>query len=151
MRYTKYHKDRSKKLGLKLINRVSIDLNNGDIEKAISRYEGFFNTYPTNQNIHNKVAELYINQKEFLKAGKHLFFKEHLNLEEKQCVFEFEKSCGNSPTLILKKIIPKNNYKVRLLDYYAKIKLKNLIEQATIESNVTPNFLKGIRTYFNKY
>lgn len=69
---------------------------------------------------------------------------------EKECVIKFEKTYGNSPTLILKKLINKENYKIKELSTYAKLKLKKLTDEAIEESKTTPNFLKGIKMYLDK-
>jgi len=143
-------KDYRKALESRIIKRAEKDMLDGDIDKAISRYEGFFRYYSTNQNLHNRIAELYIQKEDKIRAGRHLFLKENLSETEIQCVSRFEKSCGNSSTIILKKILPKENFRVKELNDYQKIKLKKLIDAATKESGITPNFLKGIKRYLDK-
>lgn len=90
-------------LETRIIDRAERDRKKGNLKKAIERYEGFFQFYSVNQNIHNKVAELYIEIDDKKRAGRHLFFKEYLSESEKDCIACFTKSCGNSPTIILKK------------------------------------------------
>jgi hypothetical protein len=143
-------KDYRNALESRIIKRAEKDVLNGDIDKAISRYEGFFQYYSTNQNQHNRIAELYIHKEDKVRAGRHLFLKENLSETEKQCVRRFEKSCGNSSTIILKKLLPKENFRVKELTDHQKIKLKKLVNDATRESGVTPNFLKGIKRYLDK-
>ncbi|WP_343854876.1 DUF6584 family protein, partial [Fulvivirga kasyanovii] len=92
----------------------------------------------------------YIQKQDKIRAGRHLFLKEDLSELEIQCVKVFEKSCGNSPTLILKNIITKENYRIKELSDYQKNQLKKLITEAIDESGVTPNFLKGIKQYLDK-
>ena len=67
------------------------------------------------------------------------------NDTEKQCVKSFEKSCGNSSTIILKKLLLKVNFVVKELEDQHKVKLIKLINDATKEIGVTTNFLKGIK------
>ena len=117
---------------------------------AINRYEGFFKTNPMSQEIHNKVSELYILTNDKVKAGHHLFFKQNPTKEETKCICEFKKAYGNSPTIILKKLIYKENFKVHEMSFQSKLKLKRILEEAEIESKITPNFLKGIKRYFVK-
>jgi len=137
-------------LEVRIINRVEMDLNKGCIDKAINRYEGFFQYYSMNQRLHNEVAKLYIQKGDKIRAGRHLFFKENLTKIELECVNKFKQSCGNSSTIILKKRIAKENFRVKELSDYAKHKLKVLIKEASEESGKTPNFLKGFERYFEK-
>ncbi|SFU45840.1 hypothetical protein SAMN05216480_10471 [Pustulibacterium marinum] len=143
-------KDYRNALELRIIKRAEKDVLEGDIDKAISRYEGFFQYYSFNQNLHNKIAELYLHKDDKVSAGRYLFLKENLSETEMQCVRKFKKSCGNSSTIILKKLLPKENFRVKELTDYQKNKLKKLIDDSTKESGVTPNFLKGIKRYLEK-
>lgn len=140
----------SKALEMRIIARVENDLLKGDFRKAIDRYEGFFQLNSGNQNIHNKVAELYLELGDKIRAGRHFFFKENPSELEYDCIDQFKKSCGHSPTIILKKLIYKEHYRIKQLDNYTKLRLKDLINEATIESEITPNFLKGLKRYFDK-
>lgn len=134
----------------RLIKRIKNDLDKGDLNQAISRCEGFFECNFSNQKIHELAAKLYIQKGERVKAGKHLFFKYKPSEIEMENVKEFEKSCGNSPTLILKKVIPKQLLIISDMDSYSKLKLKKMIAESTDEMGVTPNFLKAHRNHLEK-
>jgi hypothetical protein len=138
------------KLALRLVERVEKDLSKGNILKAISRYEGFFQYHTLNQTLHDKVAKLYIEIGDYTKAGKHLFFKQNPSKQEKKCIYAFKKSCGNSATLLLKKLLPKENFSIKKADTYTKTVLKKLLKEAKQEIGQTPNFLKGIDAHFEK-
>ena len=140
----------NKALEARIIERAEKDRLRGDLKKAIERYEGFFQFYSGNQEIHNRVAELYIEINDRRKAGRHLFFKEELSDIEKECIACFVKSCGDSPTIILKKLLSKKNYRLKELKWSTKKKLKNLVEEAVVELGTIPNFLKGIKRHLDK-
>jgi hypothetical protein len=107
-----------------VIKRADLSIKRGDIRRAIDIYEGSFQHYSTVQNIHNRVAELYIEVGDMVRAGRHLYFKENPSDIEKECITMFEKWCGNSCVLILKKIISKENFKIIPLDNKVKISCK---------------------------
>ena len=139
-----------KALELRFKERVDRDLKKGEIQKAITRYEGSFKHNSVNQMRHNEVALLYLQVADKIRAGKHLFFKKNPSAIEEECIVLFEKSCGNCATNILKKLIHKENYRIKELDLYAQLKLKKLIDQAVNESGTLPRFLIGIKGYLDK-
>lgn len=134
----------------RIIRRAEKDLENGDLQKAISRYEGFFQYYPELQAMHNRVAALYIQAGDRIRAGRHLYLKEQLTDMEQECVQLFEKRYGNSPTILLKKRIAKQHFRIRDFDAYSQQKIKTLLEAAIVETGIIPNFLKGMKGYFDK-
>lgn len=134
----------------RIIQRTENDVSQGNIRQAITRYESYFSNHSENQIMHERVAKLYILVEEKAKAGKHLYFKELPTQLEKECIESFKKSLGNSPTLLLKKIINKNGFRIRKVNPYTRVEIKTLIAEAIKESNCTPNFLKGLKNHFDK-
>lgn len=138
------------RLEIRFQKRINKDLEKGDLEKAISRYEGYFQHNFSNQIRHNEVAQLYIQKGDQVRAGKHLFLKENLLPVERECIELFEKSCGNNPTRILKKYIPKEGFRIKELNLYAKLRMKQLVKESALENGATPNFLKAYERHLVK-
>ena len=134
----------------KLNQRVEKDLENKEIDKAISRYTGYLKFDPTSRSIHFNLANLYLLSGDRKKAGKHFYFKSAPNEIEKECIEAFCNSKGNDAILILKELISKENYKIKTLDHSTKLKLKELVDEATEQAGTTPNFLKGIKRHLDK-
>lgn len=132
-----------------LIERVEKNLAEGEIEKAINRYEGFFKHHPEDQNIHNRVAELYLKTGNKIKAGRHLYFKEQLSEEELACVKAFEAWCGNS-VRTAKYVMYKDNFGFSKLNNYSQEKFRLLILAASEEVGMTPKFLQAYARHFEK-
>ena len=137
-------------LEFKLLNRVNIDVQKKEITRAINRIEGHMVTKATNQNLKNKLGELYLREGEYAKAGKHFYFKVIKTSEEIEAVNIFKKKYGNDPTIILKNLISKESFKVTDLSLFAKKKINLLITQINKEQNIIPNFLKGIKAHLDK-
>ncbi|MCT4638234.1 MAG: hypothetical protein N4A72_11050 [Bacteroidales bacterium] len=138
------------RLVLRVIKRADLSMKRGDIRRAIGIYEGSFQHYSTVQEVHNRVAELYIEVGDMVRAGRHLYFKEDPSDIEKECITMFEKRCDNSPVLILKNIISKENFKIIPLDNKVKRRLRYLVNGAVDEAGTVPNFLKGIKRHLDK-
>lgn len=134
----------------RILSRSEKDAIDGNLEKAINRIEGSFQHYYLNQKLHFRVAELYVRKNDKVRAGQYLFFMEVNQSNEKECIDLFEKSCGYCPTIILKKVLPKYNFRISEMTEYQKNKLKNLIKKVIEENGTTPNFLKGINRYLDK-
>lgn len=125
----------------RIIARAEKFLEKGYILTAINRYEGFFNSVSTCQELHTRVAILYLEIGDPLRAGKHFYFKEAPSAIEQACISEFEKSCGNSPIQLLKKLLYWRNYRLQKLDAYTRLKLRVLLDAAAEEYPVTPSFV----------
>lgn len=134
----------------RIIQRAQKDIEKGDLSKAIARYEGFFRSSCTNKIIHHKVGELYLAVGDKVRAGKHLYFKEHPSIEEQACIAAFEKNYGYSPTLLLRQLVYREAYRLRKLDLFTQKKLYELIQLSTQECGVTPKFLLGRRNQLTK-
>lgn len=146
----KSHDEYINALELRIIERAEKDISEGYLKKAIDRYEGFFKNYPNNQKIHEKVALLYFQIGDKISAGRHYYLIETYSPDKIECIREFEKAYGNSPTLILKNIIYKNNFRIKNLSVQVKIKLKKLVNESTIEAGITPKFLRGMKAHLDK-
>jgi tetratricopeptide (TPR) repeat protein len=146
----KNHDEYINALELRIIERAEKDVNKGYLKKAIDRYEGFFKNYPNNQIIHDNVALLYLQIGDKINAGRHFYLTETYSTEKIECMTEFERAYGNSPTLIMKNIINKHNFRISELNVQAKLKLKKLVEDSIIETGITPKFLRGIKAHLDK-
>lgn len=124
-----------------LQNKIEMDIYIGNINKAVLRLEGAIRGNLLNTEYSYRLAELYIQNKDFIKAGRHFYLKECKTETEKYAVLMFEKSLGRDPTLILKKIINKQFFKLSNLNDYQLSQLVNLLEKSKIKEKKTSKFL----------
>ncbi|MFT5599903.1 MAG: hypothetical protein ACI9N1_000134 [Flavobacteriales bacterium] len=148
--HDQWRKERRKRLELRLKMRVEKDILRGDVHQAINRYEGFFQLFPVNQDLHYDVATLYLQIGDQIRAGKHFYFQNSLSNVEQNCVKEFEKSCGNDSILILRRVMHKLNFKVSESDVEVKKKLKILMDDVVRNYPEVPKFLGGAKRHLDK-
>jgi hypothetical protein len=133
-----------------LIARAERDLEQGDIHRAIARYEGAFRGRPHNAQLHDRVAKLYLEIGDSVRAGRHWYLKDNLAPKELGCVQAFERSFGNSPTHIMRNLMYLEGSRINLeaLSEEARGRLRRLVIGAAEEQGQLPRFLWCFRKHF---
>jgi len=147
---TQNWKDYKDGLKKRLSKRIEKDLEKNDLQKAIARYQGFLKRFPLEQDFHDHLGVLYLQLNDKVRAGKHFYFKERPSTEEQECIFQFEKQFGFDQTIILKKFLPKEHFKISACEPGIKAIIKNKIEAIEQEKGQVPKFLIGVRNHLNK-
>ncbi len=138
------------KLKTRLYERVEKDLEQDNIRQAIDWCGGFLSQFPNEQDVHYKLAQLCLSANDKIQAGKHFYFKENPSTEEQECITAFENRYGFDDTIILKKFMPKENFKISACDDRIKELIKTKIDAIEKEKGFTPKFLLSARNHLNK-
>ena len=133
-----------------LVARVNRNIENGDFDKAFNRLLSFIGAYPNFFEAQFYLATLYQQSGNEVKAGKYFFFIEELNESQKECITAFEKSYGNDEIIILKKLLPKQHFKVKKLSHFQKRILYARIKRIELKHGFVPVFCKGIYAHLQK-
>ena len=134
----------------RIIIRAEKELEKGNLQKAISRFQGFCNLNPTDRDLQNRLGSLYLKTGDKLSAGRHLYLKNGLTAAEETCVQVFKKRYGNCPLDIAKKLVYKQNYSIHELDEYSKKQYAALLIAIKEKFGLTPAFLLGMRRHLVK-
>lgn len=134
----------------RLFKRVKRNLQHGDLRKAISRLEGALYCNPLDKELNNNLANLYFQNHDLVKAGKHWYLDANLNEKELTAIMSFTNSLGNDPTLILKKLITKQFYKLNFLEDFQLDRLKNLLNGVKMKERELPKFLRSLDNHIQR-
>jgi tetratricopeptide (TPR) repeat protein len=133
----------------RILERLERILALGDRERAKKTLEGFLGRHPYAQDIHNLLGNLYFEDGDLVRAGRHWYFKEVKDEKENSAVAHFESSFGSDPLHILKHLIYKENYRLTMLDGYTIICLERLLNEIILKHNVVPKFARHISTFIH--
>lgn len=134
----------------KVLYKVEKDLQNGNIEKAIDRLFGALECRPLEKEILDKLTELLLSKNEYVKAGKLLVLKENKSESESLAVQRFKQSLGNDSTLILRKIVNANFFRLRELSPIQMKILAELLDNVNPNGHSSPKFLLSLERYLYK-
>ncbi len=107
--------------------------------EAIKKIEGYFKQFFWNNELRIKLGNLYLQESEFIKAGKMLYFKNQRTESEERAVVRFVESCGNNKMEIFRKLI--GNYQSkppRGIDIQMNKNIFELIFQVLKQENILP-------------
>ncbi len=110
---------------------------------AIAKINGYLKLFYYNQNILDKLAELYYRNGNVVKAGQHWFFKENKNESEEMAVGRFKSAYGNDMKLVARKLIGHGFKSPKDLNEYTKDELFKILEEIVAKEGSIPDFAKN--------
>jgi tetratricopeptide (TPR) repeat protein len=134
----------------RIIDRAESYVVKGWLKSAVRCYEGFLKQHWSSPEIHERLGKLYYELGNNVKAGRYFYFKRELTESEAECVSLFEKSFGNDPVLILKRLLNKCCQPISELDSDTKQKLNDLLKEALRKNGFLPVFAQGMKRHFEK-
>ncbi len=134
----------------RLFWKVNQDLENNDLNKAISRLESSLQFNILDAAYRKKLGNLYLQKNNLIKAGKYFYLLENNSETEVKAIEAFEKCFGNDPILICKNIVTKSHFAFSILSNFEKNVFRNLLLDIHSKFGVTPNFLKGLERHLKK-
>jgi len=134
----------------KLLYRIENDLQKGDLLKAINRLEGAMEYYSFDEALNYRLANLYLQNNDLIKAGRRFYLIEDKTEIEKHAVVLFEKSFGNDPTMLLKRLLKVKRYMLRELTDFQLTQLNRLLKQSQLREGKTPRFLFSLEAHIKK-
>ena len=132
-----------------IIARANIDITKRNLIKAVSRLEGALEYNPLNQFLHYFAGKIYWEMGDKVRAGKHFYLLQNTSPQELECVKLFEKSLGNDPVLILRKIY-RRGMRLTSLDRNSRERIKMLVNSAAESYVPLPRFIVGLKRNFDK-
>lgn len=133
-----------------MLERVEADLSRRDHSMAVRRLEGYLKHDPLDAIVLDKIATIFDAYGLEERAGRYWYL--HLQKKEHQteAVKAFEKSLGNDPTLILKKLITKTRFSFSQLHEEQLLTLANLLNRVKNKEQTTPKFLRALESHLKK-
>ncbi|MGV3611331.1 MAG: DUF6584 family protein [Fluviicola sp.] len=135
---------------LQIVERAEKFQRKGYLKSAIVCYEGAMKNYWNAMELQHRLARLYYETGDQIKAGRYFYFKEHQTETEEACVRLFEQQFGNDPVLILRRLLNKDRQLIKKMDPYTKQKINELICAAEIQLGYVPVVFQGIKRHFDK-
>lgn len=86
-------------------------IRDNSIDDAIIRLNGYLKEFHWDSYLRTKLGNLYMEQEQYIQAGKLLYLKKVKTRSENDCVDKFCISCGNRAMTIFHKIKGNNNSK----------------------------------------
>ncbi|WP_345221985.1 DUF6584 family protein [Hymenobacter koreensis] len=133
----------------RLLKRVEYDISRGNTERAISRLESSMSWF--NTVTRRRLATLYMETGQLVRAGKYWYLLEHLTEAEQAAVAAFTQSVGNCPLGVCRKLTPQQFFSYHTLDYYAIQQYANLIDRIGARFGHVPNFLTAFKSQLDKF
>lgn len=135
---------------LNLFERVEADLSKGNHSQAARRLEGYLKHDPLNTCVLDKLATIFYAYGLEERAGRYWYLLFPKNDHRLEAVKAFEKSLGNDPTLILKKLITQTNFAFSRLDNQQLKVLVDLLLSVKEKESATPKFLYALESHSAK-
>ncbi|GAO44795.1 hypothetical protein FPE01S_04_00380 [Flavihumibacter petaseus NBRC 106054] len=127
--------------------RIEKDLEQRDLLKAISRLEGAIRCNPLDKDLNCQLANLYFKNNDLVKAGKLWYLNLTQSESELVAVKSFTNSLGNDPTLILRKLLNRQFFRLNLLEEFQLEKLATLLEAVRKKEEKMPRFLYSLDSH----
>jgi len=89
--------------------KVEKIIKENSIDDAIIKLNGYLKQFHWNQYLRTRLGNLYMQQKNYVQAGKLLYLKKNKTEEESKCVGQFSYSCGRKRLQIFREIKGNNS------------------------------------------
>lgn len=130
--------------------RVEADLKKGNLQGAINRLQGALHCNPLNAGYNYKLATIFYWCNNSIKAGRYWYFRLNKNQLELEAVKSFERSLGDDPVLILKRLINQQFFRISLLNSFEIKLLRTLLERVRGRQATLPKFLNPLVMHLRK-
>lgn len=107
-------------------------------KEAITKLEGHLRQQFWNNQLRVILGGLYLQESDFVKAGKMLYFKSNKSEKEERAFTRFKESCGNNKVEIFKKLVLKSK-SPRGITIEMNEKIFDLIRQILTQEKNLPN------------
>lgn len=135
----------------KLQTKIQWDIDAGNTDRAIKRLEGSMRDYAFDPDLWRWLATLYLVAGQDAKAGKYFYLVDQLTAKEQAAVAVFEKSLGNCPLGISRKLTPLKFFRYDHLPVYARQRYQELLLRIEARFGCVPNFLIGLKHQLRKH
>jgi len=123
----------------------------GNTDRAIRRLEGSMIYHAFDPALRRWLATLYLAAGQDVKAGQYFYLVNKLPPEAQAAVVAFEKSLGNCPLAISRKLTPLYYFSYHHLTVYARQRYRELLHQIEARVGCVPKFLVGFAHQLRKY
>lgn len=124
-----------------LRNGIDKIIRNNDIDTAIHNIKGYMRLRYGHPFLCEKLANLYIEKKDFRQAGKYIFYKEHLSKQDKEILSIYFKYFGGDTINILKDLIAEGTKSPVRIEYDVKVELLIMMNEVKAENGFLPKFM----------
>lgn len=122
-----------------IAEKIKFIIANHDRVEAIKKLEGYLKQFFWNNELRIQLGRMYLEESDFIKAGKMLYFKSIKTEAEERAVVRFLESCGRNKLVVFKKLI--GDYKSkppRGIDIEMNTQIFNLISKILVQEKVLP-------------
>ena len=130
----------------RVLNRSQKDIKLKNLQRAKDRLHGLISKYPNNQKVRFELAHLYLIDKDYINAGRYLYFKNQPNDRELYSIEQFENSVGNNSFQILRKISKPSKIDTEFMQEF-KTKFNVLIDNIQVESEKNSWIVNEVQYY----